>query len=339
MALKPGTKEFEDWRKKNFNLNVRVPQSAIDKLMAGKTPSNNIRKYAGTNDKVMREAMNRFYGKGWEKKAPGFKSGGSATKPGPVSPRIAENTKPKYGTNTKSARAIEGSNGYTKPKNSKKPLTPYEREYKKLTGKTPQQIAKNSPITSIGGRIGKNWDGSKLGSTGVKLPKSVMSYKKLNPQQKALVDSVILGMLPVGVGLNVGVRALAAVKGAVTATKFAKAVKLEQAASKTLALTGRGSQKALTGASKKLALEVGPKGKAIQMGRITAQQEARALANATKATANAATKRYNAAVAKNTANYKRGIITRSELKMYNDRARADKLRQLMDGARKAKGKK
>lgn len=317
MALKPGTKEFEDWRKKNFNLSVKVPQSAIDKLMAGKTPSNNIKKYAGTNNAVMREAMNRFYGKGWEKKAPGFngKSGGnSGTKSGPMSPRIAETTKPKYGTNTPSARAIEGRNGYTAPK--KKQLTSYEKNYKKLAGVTPGQVKANSPITSIGGYKNGKWDGGK------KIPKTAMSYSKLNAAQKDLVNQAILSMLPVGVGLRVGIKAFQAVKGAVTATKLAKAIKLEQAAGAT--------QKALT---------VGSKGKAIQMSRYTAAQEAKAIANATKATVTAAEKRYAAAIAKNTTNYKKGLITRTELKSLNDQARAAKLSKLIDGAKKTKGKK
>lgn len=67
------------WKKKNFNPNIKVPQSAIDKLNAGKTKANNVKKYAGTDNKIMREAMNRFYGKGWDKGGNG--GGGSKPKP------------------------------------------------------------------------------------------------------------------------------------------------------------------------------------------------------------------------------------------------------------------
>jgi hypothetical protein len=201
MALKPGTKEFEQFRKKNFNLGVKVPQSAIDKLMKGGTPSANIKKYAGTNNAVMREAMNRFYGKGWEKKAPGLggKSGGNSgnggTKSGPVSPRIAETTKPKYGTNAPSARAIEGRNGYTAPKKANTPAA----KQKKLNDfmRSPDY----RPTTSIGS-FNPNAQVS---------PKD-FSFSKLNARQRAEFNTALSFLLLPGVG-GLGVKAgLAATK-------------------------------------------------------------------------------------------------------------------------------
>lgn len=131
MALKPGTKEYNQWRQKNFNLNIKVPQSAIDKLMAGKTPSNNIKKYAGTNDKVMREAMNRFYGKGWEKKAPGASTGKG---PKPAGGKPLAPTRP---TNPNTGKAIGGPNmrqsfGAAKKSNSDKKGAPVIRGNNRL---------------------------------------------------------------------------------------------------------------------------------------------------------------------------------------------------------------
>jgi hypothetical protein len=103
----------ENFKKSNFNRAVKVPQSAIDKLRAGKTKAANVAKYSGTKNAVMREAMNRFYGKGWDK--------GGAAKP-PVKKaapgkKAAPSTRP-------SARAAEGSAGYSAPKKKAAPKKP-----------------------------------------------------------------------------------------------------------------------------------------------------------------------------------------------------------------------
>lgn len=306
MALKPGTKEYEQWRKKNFNLNVKVPQSAIDKLMKGGTPSANIKKYAGTNDKVMREAMNRFYGKGWEKKAPGFKGGSNGGNQGPTSPRVAENTKPQYGTNTRSARAAEGSKGYKAPSKVAKAKS----AQKKLNDS--MRSSDYRPTTSIGSF-----------NPNAQVSKKDFSYKKLTPNQKILLDAGLTFMLMPGWGGLVA-KGASAIKSGVSATKVASMMK---------------KAKTAQGATKPLALGVGPKGKAIQMQRFTAAQEAKAVANATKATVNAAEKQFKATIAKNTENFKKGLITRSEFVKLNDQARAAKLTKLISGARKTAPKK
>lgn len=55
---------FEDWRKQNYNLNVRVSNKTIDQLRAGKTFSGNVARFKKSGmTAVEREAMNRFYGK------------------------------------------------------------------------------------------------------------------------------------------------------------------------------------------------------------------------------------------------------------------------------------
>ena len=69
LASKPA-----DWKKKNFNMAINVPESAIQKLRDGKTKSNNIKTYGATKSAVMKEAMNRFYGKGWNGPAAGSKN-------------------------------------------------------------------------------------------------------------------------------------------------------------------------------------------------------------------------------------------------------------------------
>lgn len=203
MALKPGTKAYEDWRKKNFNLNIKVPQSAIDKLMKGGTPSANIKKYAGTDNKVMREAMNRFYGKGWEKKAPGATPGGSkpkspTTPPRNVPPMDGGSAKPKYGTNTQSARAVEGSKGYKAP--SKAAMA------KKAQSKLNKDMRSSNyrPTTSIGSF-----------NPNAKVSKKDFSYSKLTPAQKEQLNAGLGLMLVPGVG---GL----AVKGGMAATRAAR---------------------------------------------------------------------------------------------------------------------
>ncbi len=200
MALKPGTKAYEDWRKKNFNLNIKVPQSAIDKLMKGGTPSANIKKYAGTDNKVMREAMNRFYGKGWEKKAPGSTPGDSKPKspmtpPRNVPPSVADGAKPKYGTNTPSARAAEGSKGYKAP--GKAAMA------KKAQGTLNKNMRSSDyrPTTSIGSF-----------NPNAKVSKKDFSFNKLTPAQKEQVNATLGLLLLPGVG---GL----AVKGGMAATK------------------------------------------------------------------------------------------------------------------------
>jgi hypothetical protein len=123
------------WKKKNFNPKVSVPQSAIDKLMAGKTKTNNIKKYSGTSSKVMREAMNRFYGKGWDKGATP-KGDKPKVKPSPSQPdqrRFAPEPRPKPPV--------------ARPK-----------------AKKPDSVTRGKPTTSIGGYVGRDWKGNKFKS-------------------------------------------------------------------------------------------------------------------------------------------------------------------------------
>jgi hypothetical protein len=165
MALKAGTPEFEKWRKQNYNLNIRVPESAIQKLRDGKTKSNNIKRFAGTDSKVMREAMNRFYGKNWEKGASsGSGKGGASDKPKGGTKRNAPNPGGQGPNNRAFPKAEQrydakdrnpGAYGSGKSTSKAKPkMSKYEREYKKMTGKSVKKAQKwygtNVPTTSIG---------------------------------------------------------------------------------------------------------------------------------------------------------------------------------------------
>lgn len=198
MALKPGTKAYEDWRKKNFNLNVKVPQSAIDKLMKGGTPSANIKKYAGTDNKVMREAMNRFYGKGWEKKAPGSTPGnGGGSKPkSPTTP--PRNVPPSVAGSAKAPRGamnpamLEGRSVPTAAKSAKKAQNKLNKNMRSSSYR---------PTTSIGSF-----------NPNAKVSKKDFSYSKLTPAQKEQLNAGLGLMLVPGVG---GL----ALKGGMAATK------------------------------------------------------------------------------------------------------------------------
>jgi len=61
MALKG--KAAEDWKKKNFDRSIKVSESTIQGLRAGKTFEGNVAKFKGGMNAEQREAMNRFYGK------------------------------------------------------------------------------------------------------------------------------------------------------------------------------------------------------------------------------------------------------------------------------------
>jgi hypothetical protein len=121
------------WKKKNFNTKVSVPQSAIDKLMAGKTKSNNIKKYAGTKSPVMREAMNRFYGKGWDKG---------------VAPKAE---KPKV----KPSKPTPNPKRFAPEPQAKPPVA-------RPKAKKPDSVTRGKPITSVGGYVGRDWKGNKF---------------------------------------------------------------------------------------------------------------------------------------------------------------------------------
>jgi hypothetical protein len=219
MALKAGTPEFEKWRKKNYNLNIRVPESAIQKLRDGKTKSNNIKRFAGTDSKVMREAMNRFYGKGWENGVSSSGGGGkggsnngggtkrNAPNPGGKGPNRRGFPSQRYdgkdmnpGAYDRSGKATGKSKGKAGSAEER-----YWRAYNKAVG---DKNAK--PITSIGS----------FGQGGYeKKAKALSSYKTLNAGEKALLETVLLTVLIPGVG-GAAVKGAVAVKGAIQGARI-----------------------------------------------------------------------------------------------------------------------
>ena len=105
MALKG--KALEDWKKKNFNMNVKVTEAQLNKLRKEGTPTKAIAKYK--DDPKMREALNRFYGKDRVNKAIGSGTGSSNPKKPNLPPgKGPGNTRPK-------PPAGKGP-GYTRPK-------------------------------------------------------------------------------------------------------------------------------------------------------------------------------------------------------------------------------
>jgi hypothetical protein len=75
--------EMEAFKKKNFNLKIKVTETQLDKLRKEGTPTKAIAKYK--NDPAMREALNRFYGKARIDKA--VKDSGGTTGSTGVVPR------------------------------------------------------------------------------------------------------------------------------------------------------------------------------------------------------------------------------------------------------------
>jgi hypothetical protein len=183
------------WKKKNFNSSIRVPQSAIDKLMAGGSKAANVKKYAGTNSKVMREAMNRFYGKGWDKGASGGgnKGGTKPYKPGPMVDRPNIKDVPK-----RTIRSIEGSKGYSAPKKGKSKTRAEMMKEMKLTGSSPTL-----------------WQGQAMEYA----KKQGVKYKETPAEGRALVASLLI---PGGVARVGGAAALKAVGGRLAGGTIAK---------------------------------------------------------------------------------------------------------------------
>jgi hypothetical protein len=246
------------WKKKNFNTNIRVPQSAIDKLMAGKTKANNIKKYSGTNSKVMREAMNRFYGKGWDKGGSGGGDGGNGGggkggtkpyKPGPMIDRPNMSDVPR-----RTIRSIEGSKGYSAPKkggsNAGPKRSKYEENYKKMTGKYPNQKTKKEQVTSVTPTIMANRVSDKNKARGRQLVGTIATLTGVGGAARlATTGAIRAGQYAMGRGAaQVAQRNLANQAAAAAAKKTAAAAAKKTAAKKAAAAAAKPAAK--TAASK-----------------------------------------------------------------------------------------
>jgi hypothetical protein len=131
-----------NFKKANFNMAINVPESAIQKLRAGKTKSNNVKTYKGTKSAVMKEAMNRFYGKGWDGSA-----GSGKMKDAPIGPK---STAPKGGGKPKAKGDAPIGPKSVKPK-SIKPASPKGNE------RTKSRTVKTSTTRSNVNQPGKVW--------------------------------------------------------------------------------------------------------------------------------------------------------------------------------------
>jgi hypothetical protein len=188
------------WKKKNFNMKVKVTETQLDKLRAKKTPEKAIAAYKG--DPKMREALYRFYGKDRVNKAIG-KVYADPSRPKPKGP----NPNVPTGKNNPGKNYIGAGN---------------VANYK----------TKTRPVD---GRGGANV-GGKYGTKGTGTYK-VSKDKIYREQQKANSDTLtVVSMLP-GVGLagKAGSAASAAYKARLAAKAIAKGGKRVKGGAETVA--------------------------------------------------------------------------------------------------------
>lgn len=184
-------KQQAAFKKKNFNTSVKVPQSAIDKLNAGSKAAN-VKKYAGTTNKVMREAMNRYYGKGWDK-------GASVKKSAPAKGQTAPKNEPKGSVKPKSGGPQMRITGPGSRAKSVGKMSSKAKDAKTLRSA--------SPTTSIGsfGKGGYEAAAKRKGF-GTK-------YSKLSQADRDALNAGLSLMIPVGGGLRALGYGAKAVKG------------------------------------------------------------------------------------------------------------------------------
>lgn len=256
------------WKKKNFNPNIKVSEATIQKLRDGKTKSANIKKYAGTNNKQIREAMNRFYGKGWDKGAKP-KTGGSKYKPGPVNDRPNASDVP-----MRTIRSIEGSAGYSAPKKGKgngKAKGGYGLNaltgYRKPGAATPtlQQAEFMRKEAKKGKKYSSNTSAAEraamatmfIPGVGLVARSAIMGTKAATAGARAALGAKVFANAR---GLGSGSRAAAATRAA--AEQAARRSAAAKAAAATRAANKAAAAKAAAAAAKKGAKQVG-KGKAV----------------------------------------------------------------------------
>jgi hypothetical protein len=213
MALKG--KALEDWKKKNFNMNVKVTEAQLDKLRKEGTPTKAIAKYK--NDPKMREALNRFYGKDRINKAIG--SGTGSTKP-PGGPGSTMTSKPPKGSGP----------GYTRQ-------NPRSGGPGAKTGKDGRTSANTKTIT-MGSRTGGK----------ITLNKAANDRRKAEFQNRT-AKAIAVGSAIVPVGRGAMMATTAAKKMAPKATSIAKST-ATKVTSKVKSVTSKTSKTPTTPAPK-----------------------------------------------------------------------------------------
>jgi hypothetical protein len=227
MAKKMTKAQMEAFKKKNFNLNIKVTEAQLDKLRKEGTPEKAIAKYK--NDPSMREALNRFYGKDRVGKTPASTSTTGTVRggPGPKMPK-----RPAGGPGAKmTARDGRGAKSSTAKPTSNKPGSSKKMASTMIPGRkealakmTPEQRRRNDQLA----KFGKD----------VILPLSMAAIP---------VGGVAGGLAAAGAksaGAKLVIKQTAAKNVAARATtKADEAIKLQKAATaaKNAAKTGKGS--------------------------------------------------------------------------------------------------
>lgn len=172
------------WKKKNFNMKVKVTEAQLNKLRAQKTPDRAIAKYK--NDPSMLEALYRFYGKARVNKFVPGKPGNST--PSPKSPKSPNQPMPK--PSTKMGPDVKGR--FNKAPVAKKKFVPG------TGGKALPKDIYNAPrpTGNIGNQIAAPYPKSTK-PTSVK-PKAPKAPKKPNPTPRKLPADIYNAPRPSG---------------------------------------------------------------------------------------------------------------------------------------------
>lgn len=183
-----------DWKKKNFNLKVKVTQSQLDKLRKAGTPTKAINLYK--DDKSMREALNRFYGKDKVAKIAGKSttkpSTGGTTKPkgnGTTKPstKVQQSYKPKTRGALRGPASVDIKHEIKKAQSAiKAGNTPEGQQKTSQAINTALLIASFLPLVGSAARIGRTAMVAKRAQTTYKNAKLIQQADKLRKAGKPL---------------------------------------------------------------------------------------------------------------------------------------------------------
>lgn len=283
-----------NWKAENFSKSIKVSESTIKGLRAGKTFEGNVAKFKNGATAEEREAMNRFYGKTRVNTALGSTvTNINKTYPNPykVSPG-------------KDFKGV-GQNNYTPPKTVKGPAR----------GGTGYALPKASGFGSMAGDFVQN---ELLGVDDFKRAYKYGKEKNIKKATKSYVTGVgELGLTVGGIALSfftggAAGGALVAGKTALTGAKAITAGKTAKAIT-----TGKKAPKAITaGPRKPLALPVGPVGQAAVKS---------AALDAKYAAASARAKAASAAHQKAMKQQKKGLLSSGEVRAVKKTAELERI--------------
>ena len=278
-----------NWKATNFDKTVKVSESTIQGLRAGKTFEGNVAKFKTGATAEQREAMNRFYGKSR------------------VDTALGSSVAPTYKTYTSPGPSFKGvsSTNYTSPKTA--PPVKGGKGFGSMAGDFVQNELLGVDDFKRAYKYGKEKN----------IKKAYKSYATGVGELGLTVGSVALSFFTGGAAsgaLVAGKTALTGAKAAkaVTAGKTAKAITTGKAAS-----TGSKAPKAITaGPRKPLALPVGPVGQAAVKS---------AALDAKYAAASARAKTASAAHQKAMKQQKKGLLSSGEVKAVKKTAELERI--------------